>query len=64
MGRVAFFFIKHFLKCEGIYTPSHFRCDGVYKPSYLRCDGVTFSEWYIKYVALEILRRIAKEMVD
>ena len=29
MGRVTFFFIKHFLKCDGFYTPSYPRCDGV-----------------------------------
>ena len=40
MGRVAFFFIKHFLKCDGVYTPSHLKCDGVYMPSHVRCDGV------------------------
>ena len=75
MGRVAFFFIKRFLKCDGFYTPSHlrwegiymlshFRCDGVNTPSSLRCDGVIFSSWHIKSVALEIYRRIVKEMVD
>ena len=28
------------------------------------CKRVTFSEWHIKSVALEIHRRIVKEMVD
>ena len=47
MGRLSFFFIKHFLKCDSIYTPSHLKCDSVYMSSHFR-----------KSVTLEIQGRI------
>ena len=40
MGRVSFFFIKHFLKCDGVYTQSLFKGDGVYTPSPLKIGGI------------------------
>ena len=47
MGRVSFFFINHFLKCDGVYTPSHL------------VNSVTLEEMLdVKSVPLEIQGRI------
>ena len=37
-GKSDILFLKHFLKCDRLYTPLHLRCEGIYTPSHFRRD--------------------------